>query len=167
MNQLYCTIRNNIFMIINKQIIQSWSLTLWSTHGCLQPTKSHLEDSGRDVEMWSWFGACDACFVSAVQHRTEVGLQGVVTRCSLFFSVCYLEHGGGDVTHRWTVSPNQRFHKTRGCPYCMNKKPCKCNSLQTRCPDIAAEWDYSINVKTPDDYLAYQDMLVGGQAHSA
>ena len=47
--------------------------------------------------MWSWFGACDACFVSAVQHRTEVGLQGVVTRCSLFFSVCYLEHGGGDV----------------------------------------------------------------------
>ncbi len=56
---------------------------------------------------------------------------------------------------RWTVSPNQRFHKKRGCPCCMNQKACKCNSLQTRCPEIAAEWDYSKNVKTPDNYLAY------------
>ena len=62
--------------------------------------------------------------------------------------------------HRWTVSPNQRFHKTRGCPYCMNKKPCKCNSLQTRCPEIAAEWDYSKNAKTPDDYFAYSGHVV-------
>ncbi len=64
--------------------------------------------------------------------------------------------------HRWTVSPNQRFHhqKGRGCPYCSNKKACKCNSLQTRCPEIAAEWDYSRNAKTPDNYLAGSRAIV-------
>ena len=56
--------------------------------------------------------------------------------------------------HRWTVCPNQRFYYNRGCPCCGNKKACECNSLQTRCPEIAAEWDYSKNAKTPDDYLA-------------
>lgn len=62
--------------------------------------------------------------------------------------------------HRWTVSPNVRFHHNRGCPYCGNKKACKCNSLQTRCPEIAAEWDYSKNAKTPNDYLAYSQDVV-------
>ncbi len=56
--------------------------------------------------------------------------------------------------HRWTVSPNQRFPKGRGCPYCKHKQACVCNSLQTRCPEIASEWDYNKNAKTPHDYLA-------------
>ncbi len=62
--------------------------------------------------------------------------------------------------HRWTASPNSRFHGGSGCPCCANKKACKCNSLQTRCPEIAAEWDYSKNAKTPDDYLAYSRDVV-------
>jgi len=60
------------------------------------------------------------------------------------------------LVHRWCVSPNQRFGRRRqnGCPCCTGGKVCKCNSLHTLCPDIAAEWDPVKNVGTPDDYTA-------------
>lgn len=62
--------------------------------------------------------------------------------------------------HRWTADPNARFHINTGCPHCGNNKACKSNSLQTRCPEIAAEWDYSKNAKTPNDFLAYSKDVV-------
>ena len=67
--------------------------------------------------------------------------------------------------HRWIASPHQRFSPKpiRGCPYCTakggGKKICKCNALQTLYPDIAAEWDKSRNVGTPDDYGAFSTHL--------
>ena len=59
--------------------------------------------------------------------------------------------------HRWRTSPNARHlgRKTQvGCPFCANRKACKCNSLQTLCPDLAAEWDYQRNNTTPSDHVA-------------
>lgn len=64
------------------------------------------------------------------------------------------------VPHRWCVSPNARFKSSGivfGCPCCSQpkKQACKCNSLQTLYPEIAAEWDFTKNYNTPDDYTAY------------
>ena len=41
-----------------------------------------------------------------------------------------------------------------GCLICAGHIACNCNSLQTRNPDIAAQWDFAKNDGTPDDYTA-------------
>ena len=60
------------------------------------------------------------------------------------------------LAHRWCASPKQRFNMRRqsGCPCCTGMKLCKCNLLQTLCPDVAAKWDHVKNAGTPDDYTA-------------
>lgn len=58
--------------------------------------------------------------------------------------------------HSWCASPNNRLSKSRhvrvGCPMCTGRLPCKCNSLQTHFPAVAAQWDCGKNVGTPNDY---------------
>ncbi len=48
--------------------------------------------------------------------------------------------------HSWQASPNNRIGKRlRGCPCCVGHKLCECNSLDTVCPDIAADFDVKQN----------------------
>ena len=49
--------------------------------------------------------------------------------------------------HSWQARPCHRTsHKSpRGCPSCDGKKLCACNSLETVCPDIAADFDIENN----------------------
>ena len=55
--------------------------------------------------------------------------------------------------HLWTARANSRTRRQRsGCPFCASKAVCKCNSLQTHRPAVAAEWHPSRNQGTPDDY---------------
>ncbi len=48
--------------------------------------------------------------------------------------------------HSWQA---QAFSRTRkiltGCPCCAGQKICECNSLETVCPDIAADFDVEKN----------------------
>lgn len=59
--------------------------------------------------------------------------------------------------HRWYASPNGRhfYKKPLGCPCCAGQKACKCNSLQTMYPEIAAEWYFAKNVTTPANHTAF------------
>ena len=57
--------------------------------------------------------------------------------------------------HSWSTTPARRTGKhSTGCPFCTNKRACKCNSLEALYPARAAEWDYHKNVGGPADYLA-------------
>ena len=57
--------------------------------------------------------------------------------------------------HAWIATPvNRNSKRGRGCPYCAGQAVCKCNSLQTRYPTIAAEWDSEKNDLTPNDFSA-------------
>ena len=56
-------------------------------------------------------------------------------------------------SHRWTANIYSVVRGT-GCPYCSSNQVCKCNSLQTQRPDLAAEWCYARNKGTTDDYAA-------------
>ena len=56
-------------------------------------------------------------------------------------------------SHSWTTTVSS-LCKGSGCPSCSGRKACVCNSLQSLHPDLAAEWDYSQNIGTPDDYSA-------------
>lgn len=61
--------------------------------------------------------------------------------------------------HRWQAIVENVFRGT-GCPCCAGRQPCKCNSLQSLFPKIAAEWDYIRNKGTPDDYTAFSAIKV-------
>ena len=56
-------------------------------------------------------------------------------------------------SHRWTATI-YAVVRGSGCPYCSSHKVCKCNSLETLRPDLAAEWCYAKNDRTPRDYTA-------------
>ena len=57
--------------------------------------------------------------------------------------------------HRWAARPSNRIVYNKGCPCCSGHKVCQCNSLRTRFPEIAKDWDYAANEGTPDDYSAF------------
>ena len=50
-----------------------------------------------------------------------------------------------DRGHSWQMNISVRCSGIGGCPYCMGKKVCEENSLQTLSPGIAAEWDEEKN----------------------
>ena len=53
--------------------------------------------------------------------------------------------------HIWQARPSDRTRGKRptGCPYCAGQDVCECNSLQTVCPYIAADFDVQRNRVTP------------------
>ncbi len=50
--------------------------------------------------------------------------------------------------HSWQAQASQRT-LGNGCPFCGGQKLCKCNSLETVCPDIAADFDTQTNGVSP------------------
>ena len=49
----------------------------------------------------------------------------------------------------------------RGCPQCSGRKVCKHNSLATKAPLVAAQWDYEVNDGTPGSVVAQSNQPVG------
>ena len=62
--------------------------------------------------------------------------------------------------HRWEATVNNRS-SGRDCPQCSGRKVCKHNSLATKAPEVAAQWDYGANDGTPDDVVAQSNTTVG------
>ena len=57
--------------------------------------------------------------------------------------------------HSWPASPNSRTGRSKtGCPFCAGQAACKCNSLQSHYPGVAAEWDHAKNRGPPSNYTA-------------
>ncbi len=55
--------------------------------------------------------------------------------------------------HRWQACPYNRTSEKnlKGCPCCAGRKVCQCNSLQTVCPDVAADFDIIKNGVSPTE----------------
>ena len=62
--------------------------------------------------------------------------------------------------HRWEAAVYSRSNG-RGCPQCSGHKVCKHNSLATKAPKVAAQWDYGANIGTPDSVVAQSNKSVG------
>ena len=62
--------------------------------------------------------------------------------------------------HRWEAMVANRSNGN-GCPQCSGRKVCKHNSLATKAPSVAAQWDYEANDGTPDSLVAHSNQLVG------
>ena len=73
--------------------------------------------------------------------------------CKRIFWLCQKCPAGQE--HSWSAQPNCRTGRSKtGCPFCAGRAFCKCNSLPSLYPDIAAEWDYAKNNDNPNDYTA-------------
>ena len=66
--------------------------------------------------------------------------------------------------HRWQATVSSVYTSTvrgtSGCPRCEGLQACKCNSLQSLFPWVAAEWDYERNKGTPAGVAAYSSKYV-------
>ncbi|KAL3132809.1 hypothetical protein ABBQ38_006736 [Trebouxia sp. C0009 RCD-2024] len=62
--------------------------------------------------------------------------------------------------HRWSAFVYSRT-AGRGCPQCSGRAVCKHNSLATKAPKVAAQWDYEANTGTPDSVVAQSKRRVG------
>ena len=56
----------------------------------------------------------------------------------------------GDCGHEWESSISNRARLKRGCPICSSQKITNENCFLYKRPDVAAEWDYTKNIITPD-----------------
>ena len=68
--------------------------------------------------------------------------------------------------HQWVASVQSRT-KGSGRPQCLGKKVCKHNSLATKAPTIAAEWDYKANAElgTPHTVMSLSNRAAGWLCH--
>ena len=62
--------------------------------------------------------------------------------------------------HSWEATVSRRTAGT-GCPQCSGHKVCKHNSLATKAPKVAAQWDYEANIGTPSNVVAQSNQRVG------
>ena len=60
--------------------------------------------------------------------------------------------------HSWSSLVYNRTGGS-GCPQCSGHQVCKHNSLATKAPLVAAQWDYDANDGTPDDVLAQSNHM--------
>ncbi|KAL3132805.1 hypothetical protein ABBQ38_006732 [Trebouxia sp. C0009 RCD-2024] len=62
--------------------------------------------------------------------------------------------------HRWFAKIGNRTGGT-GCPQCNGNAVCKHNSLATKAPKVAAQWDSDVNTSKPDSVVAQSNTKVG------
>ena len=60
--------------------------------------------------------------------------------------------------HSWSATVDSRT-RGNGCPQCSGRKVCKHNSLATKAPGVAAQWDYE-NDGTPDTVVAQSGQVM-------
>lgn len=61
--------------------------------------------------------------------------------------------------HSWSAIVSNRSRGS-GCPQCSGRKVCKHNSLATKAPGVAAQWDYDKNDGIPDSVVAQSHQAV-------
>ncbi|KAL3152667.1 hypothetical protein ABBQ38_012264 [Trebouxia sp. C0009 RCD-2024] len=64
----------------------------------------------------------------------------------------------GGHRHSWSAVVTDRTRGT-GCPQCIGRQVCKHNSLATKAPLVAAQWDYQANDSTPDGVVAQSNHM--------
>ena len=62
--------------------------------------------------------------------------------------------------HSWSARVTDRTNGS-GCPQCNGRKVCKHNSLATKAPSVAAQWDYEANEGPPDSVTAHSNQPAG------
>lgn len=63
--------------------------------------------------------------------------------------------------YSWEATVRMRWHDNKRCPVCHSNIVVKgINDLATLCPELAEQWDYERNDKTPQDYKTGSSQLI-------
>ena len=105
------------------------------------------ESQHETLQCWDW------------ELNEEAGLDPGKLRCHSFKKAHWLcNRCPRGHPHRWQAPVSRVYTSmlrgTSGCPCCAGLQACKCNSLQSLFPEVAAEWDYERNTGTPAEYAA-------------
>lgn len=57
--------------------------------------------------------------------------------------------------HVYQARISHRTSDKSGCPYCFGRKVCPCNSLASKYPEIAKQWDFKNNTEKPEEIAAH------------
>ena len=118
--------------------------------------KSHpaLTESQHDmIRCWDW------------DLNEEAGLDPSKLRCRSHKKAHWVCHKCPvGQPHKWQATVGNVYGSTlrgtSGCPCCQGLQACKCNSLQSLFPEVAAEWDYERNTGTPAEHAAQSNKKV-------
>ena len=123
-------------------------------HGGVKKRHPTLTESQHDMmHLWDW------------ERNEEAGLDPGKLRCRSNKKAHWLcNNCPVGQPHKWQAAVAS-MHKyvsrgTLGCPCCDRKQACKCNSLQSLFPEVAAEWDYECNKGTLADHSAQSNKKV-------
>ena len=119
----------------------------WKRHPTLTESQHEM------LQLWDW------------DMNEQAGLDPSKLRCGSRRKVHWLcDKCPASQPHRWQAAVNHMYRSTSrgtsGCPCCQGLQACKCNSLQSLFPMVAAEWDYERNQGTPADITAYSHKKV-------
>jgi len=134
---------------------------------CYVKRIGHRKDGSRHKH--PTFAECNHALLSQWDHEknSEQGLFPEDITLSSHKPVHWVCHQCSlSILHRWVAQPNLRTSKQRGCPYCSGHAVCRCNSLATRCLELAQEWDFSKNEAGPDAYTSGSSAVVWWQTAS-
>ena len=96
----------------------------------------------------------DAALQQQWDHAANARLGNIVIRPCSHKKVWWIcDQCPNGHLHRWEATAASRSNG-RGCPQCCGHKVCKHNSLATKAPLVAAQWEYEANEGTPDSVVA-------------
>ncbi|KAL3140455.1 hypothetical protein ABBQ38_004714 [Trebouxia sp. C0009 RCD-2024] len=118
-----------------------------------QSQHAHIQQEGPDISK------LHPALRQQWDHAANVHLGNIVIKPHSNKEVCWTCSQCPDGhLHSWSALV---FSRTVGCgcPQCSGLKVCKHNSLATKTPLVAAEWDYEANDGTPDDVVAQSNHM--------
>ena len=106
-----------------------------------------LDTSNLDALQQQWDHAANACLGNIViKPKTAKEVRWTCDQCR------------GGYLHSWPARVKDRTRGS-GCPQCLGRRVCKHNSLATKAPFVAAQWDYAANDGTPDVVVAQSNSM--------
>ena len=136
-------------MYADEQSCQQQWTTLFSTQS------QHTQQEGPDISL------LDPALQKQWNHAANARLGSIVVKpksSKKAWWICDKCPNGHQ--HSWYAPV---YSRTNGscCPLCMGRKVCQHNSLATKAPEVAAQWDYEKNDGTPDSVVAMSNQGLG------
>ena len=136
-------------MRADRQPHQHQSMFLFSTQ------RQHTHQEGPDISL------LDPALQQQWDHAANANLGNMIIRPKSSKQVQWsCDQCPDGHPHSWSAAVHRRSNGS-GCPQCSGRKVCKHNSLATKAPGVAAQWDYEENDTTPDRVNAHSSQVVG------
>ncbi|KAL3153608.1 hypothetical protein ABBQ32_013214 [Trebouxia sp. C0010 RCD-2024] len=112
--------------------------------------QAHVQQEGRDISK------LNSALQQQWDHKANAHLGNIIIKLNCPRKVWWTCPDGH--LHTWSAVVQNRTRGS-GCPQCSSRQVCKHNSLATKAPLVAAQWDYQASDCTPDDVMAQSNHM--------